>query len=612
MKLDELTDEQLIELHKELSKPEAADEMSDEELIALHQELSRKEESSTTATDAALEGVIQGATLSFSDEIGAGVQAAADAGQEFLNKVGLAGKSPSQINAELQAAGFSGDVEVDTYAQALDENRQTIADLKEKHPVAFTAGEIGGGLLLPGGATLKAAEKATKLAKMGIMVGSAAGLGAIEGLGSSEEDEWEAKFSDAMYGAGAGVVGLGLGAGAAKGLKKFGSMIKDEAINLAEKSMGIFNTSSRRAFRTMLERKGLDADEFIERVNKEIDVDGDPLIHGFKSQAEVIDDATARLSQLGDDMGRIIKVAEEEGIEAAINPLSFANTIKSRLMSKFNKDAVSRAASKNQIRETEKILTRFQDLIDDGGKLQLSDIQRFKTQLLADFQADKEFYKITDVEQGTLREIGTYIEDYIKSKSKNEDLIGQFTDTKQRFGTMAEYLKFVGKSVDYDEKGLLGKLVKNLSWIGAAAGASAGPGGIIPGILIAGALKTASKNPTLQRQVSGAAMAVGKRLEKGADPEWVARLSNAASRSYDHFEEELMILEKKTQGFITDPGEAEMWDAEIDRSNLPPRDAMRNKMQVHQEGRVPDLQRSQKPMMKQFEPRDRDENGRKI
>ena len=60
---------------------------------------------------AALLGASQGATMGFSDEIGAGVQSSADRIQSLLNRyTGLVDKSPTQVSEELAGQGFAGDI----------------------------------------------------------------------------------------------------------------------------------------------------------------------------------------------------------------------------------------------------------------------------------------------------------------------------------------------------------------------------------------------------------------------------------------------------------------------------------------------------------------------
>lgn len=137
----------------------------------------------TSGIESAIRGAAQGGTLGFADEITGALEAA------FTPK---------------------------TYRQARDESRAAYRQAQEDNPLAFGAGEVGGGLaslLLPGGAAAKGASLAGK-------VGAAALGGAVSGAGYSEEESLggiarDAAVSGAVSGGLAGALGL-----AAKGVGK--------------------------------------------------------------------------------------------------------------------------------------------------------------------------------------------------------------------------------------------------------------------------------------------------------------------------------------------------------------------------------------------------------
>lgn len=144
--------------------------------------------------ESALGGAEQGVTLGFADEITGGMQSGMDAGQQFLNKLGLAPESPTQVNARLAAEGVTGDVGpqsiLNAYREARDIKRGEQKRMQDAHPLAYGLGEVGGGLLtaplLPGGL-----GAAGGLTKEGLVAGpgmAGAAIGGLGGLGYSEAD----------------------------------------------------------------------------------------------------------------------------------------------------------------------------------------------------------------------------------------------------------------------------------------------------------------------------------------------------------------------------------------------------------------------------------------
>ena len=568
------------EEERELAELESLESqaLSSEEEAELVQLDALEHEESTSASEAALRGAAQGISLGFSDEIQSGIESA------FSDK---------------------------TYAQALEENRAIMETAKQEHPVAFTGGEIGGGLLIPGLGTAGAAKSGITLAKAGVAAGKIAAVGAIDGLGKSTEDDLESQFSDALYGGAGALAGAGIMKGGGKLAGKAGRVIQEEAQGMAERSMGIFNASSRKAFRKNLEVKGISPEQFTERVFSQKDVNGKQLLSGMKSQQELLDGSRARMSQLGEEMGAIVKRVEAETGEVKVSNKEMSAYITGKLSEKYKNDPTLL----NQAKEADAVLKRFAikaDLPDEN----LSNLIYWKNDLLQDFSknVDRPFFKASDVERDAIREISNYVELKVSAASNDGALIDQFRKAKADFGTLAEYGKHVQKSVDMDEKGMLGKIAKSLSWAPlamATGGGVGGVGGAMTGLVLGTALKTAAKNPTALRGASKAAMAVGKHLEKGANPEFAMRLSNAATRSMDDFLAELDVLNMKTQGFITDPGEAEQLTQRVKGSGVPTREKMRQMSEINN-GRVPTppSAESAAPFMKVYKQRDR-RQGRK-
>lgn len=126
--------------------------------------MAQQEPESPSMLESAIGGAEQGATFGFSDEMAGGVQSGLDTAQRLLNEyTGLVGKSPSQVDEELQAQGMTGDINPNIYEAARDEERARLEELSEANPGSFLAGELGGGIILPGGASAKALSKLDKV-----------------------------------------------------------------------------------------------------------------------------------------------------------------------------------------------------------------------------------------------------------------------------------------------------------------------------------------------------------------------------------------------------------------------------------------------------------------
>lgn len=142
---------------------------------------------------AASAGIADAATLGFGDELGGALASGLDKGQAALNKLGLAPKSPSQVDQELG-------IKSNMYKDVRDSLRKDQKEAMEQHPAAYFAGNVVGGMALP----------------LGGSIGEAAALGAGYGLGSSEEKTALGMAKDATLGA-------GLGAGFAKAGQAIGN-----------------------------------------------------------------------------------------------------------------------------------------------------------------------------------------------------------------------------------------------------------------------------------------------------------------------------------------------------------------------------------------------------
>lgn len=134
----------------------------------------------------ALAGMSQGALMGGADEAGGGLQALLDLGQTGLNKLGLAKPSPTQVNSQLEAQGFKGDIGPTTtaemYRQGQEETDKDMKAAEKRSPYAYTAGQLAGGVTtgIGTGKLATAGAEALGASKLG---------GAFSGLASKYSPE---------------------------------------------------------------------------------------------------------------------------------------------------------------------------------------------------------------------------------------------------------------------------------------------------------------------------------------------------------------------------------------------------------------------------------------
>jgi len=210
-----------------------------------------------SAVEAAGLGAQQGLTFGFADEIGAGMQSGMDRMQRMLNEyTGLVGESPSQVNERLRAEGASGDIGPTTlsgiYNQALQENREQLNQAEDQQGAAFMAGDLAGGVLIPGGALKTAGKAALKAGGKGLAkkalskkaIAAGAGIGGVEAAGRTEEDlttldgATDVAGGAAMGGVFSGLLGKIGKRFSEKGIKKAADQTSKDANIAALKSIG--------------------------------------------------------------------------------------------------------------------------------------------------------------------------------------------------------------------------------------------------------------------------------------------------------------------------------------------------------------------------------------
>jgi hypothetical protein len=156
----------------------------------------------TSAMEASNVGVLSGMTANFGDEIMAGLMTPIEVGIGAVS-----GSDEGKGIGERISAG---------YDRALEKNRAYEAQARDEHPIAATAGDIGGGLalggqMMKGGATALNVAKPTYPAMIGRGAAEGAAYGGAYGAGAGEgvEDRVGGAIEGATVGA---VTGGAMGA----------------------------------------------------------------------------------------------------------------------------------------------------------------------------------------------------------------------------------------------------------------------------------------------------------------------------------------------------------------------------------------------------------------
>jgi hypothetical protein len=149
-------------------------------------------ESKTSGVGSFLRGAAQELTFGYADEIAGGIESL------FTSK---------------------------KYDQARDESRDAYKRAEADNPLAYTAGQVGGGiasLAVPVGGIARAASTGAKVAR-------AAGAGALYGAGKSEAETLHGLAGDAATGAALGTAFYGAGRGVAAGAGRLAKLAKSDS-----------------------------------------------------------------------------------------------------------------------------------------------------------------------------------------------------------------------------------------------------------------------------------------------------------------------------------------------------------------------------------------------
>lgn len=161
-------------------------------------------------TTALAEGIRSGLTANFGDEL-AGAAAAGQAGADIpksarISLIGQALSVPVGVARMIYESMTGGDNATKAYTAQRDHVRADQKASQEQYPGTYLAGQVGGGLVMPGGAGIQAASVPVRVAR-------SAAVGAAYG-GASGAGEGETPEQRVTKGATGAAIGAGVGAAA--------------------------------------------------------------------------------------------------------------------------------------------------------------------------------------------------------------------------------------------------------------------------------------------------------------------------------------------------------------------------------------------------------------
>lgn len=333
-------------------------------------------EHGTTAGDAALQGVAQGASFGFADEL-AGIGAALPAG--FLRQGAELAKTPAGRAIVRRAVGAPDDLPdamVDAitesiaqethrvttgakslpydpdaaalsgYRAARGNSRRDLAQAQSAHPKTTMGGQFAGAMLVPGP---KSAAGAKGLARAAQLSKTGAAYGAGVAAGGSEEDLTDLEPGDVLKFAGdtafggalGGITGPLMGILADKARPLFERIAANNALRALGLRAGISNSLTKRGYES--------ADDARELGKAALDME---LIRPFRTASDVAERAGFAKQVQGSRIEGVLADADATGIPFDADEAAWTAT--SRLMGK-------EGLSPTALRES----TRAQSLVED-------------------------------------------------------------------------------------------------------------------------------------------------------------------------------------------------------------------------------------------------------
>lgn len=255
-----------------------------------------------TSLGAAARGAVQGGTLGFGEELGAGVVSAGDA---IARKLHPRAAAPIEGHLDQESADAAASKAAptisDTYRGLRDSLRADNATAQREHPLEYGGAQLATGTLtpVPGGAAMRGASLAKKI---GVGTLQGAGIGTVMGAGQSEAPSWGGVVADAGKGALLGAPTGALGGGAAHGLEKLGPHFANKAGERAVQAVG-----ARAGIKDRLAAMGVSPDEVSAMGNKFLDAGLVPSGLGFGNpQAASLARAQSLMKKSGSRVGELL------------------------------------------------------------------------------------------------------------------------------------------------------------------------------------------------------------------------------------------------------------------------------------------------------------------
>jgi len=423
-------------------------------------------------------GASQGATLGFGEEASAALEAdtaqptwqrvlrtltgdplpAVAEGIKRLAQLSAGRPLGEEMGGEGAEAARRGLTPQRVYREARDAQRERLRRAEDENPWSYGVGQFAGGLmttpLMPGSA----------VSTTGRGIATAAGLGALGGLGAGEGEGLPGMLKDTAVGAGVGA-GLGaLGAGLGKAVKPVARKLREFGTEQARRVL--------RGGAQMLSVKRPVSAEAVREI-----VRSGAMPPGITTEGVAARLATLR-EQAGKDVGKAISRLEQANFQPP-QAMELASRLKA-LALKAKREGSSTAAAAFQ--RAGRNIVRAETAVPGGAPVPFSlrAAEKLKRTLQdeanASFEAVGRKSIIGKAKERAAREVNKAIEEAVTSQSALDPAgVQAFRETKRRFGNIAQAEQVAAKgAVQAGQRQLLG--LRDLLVAGAGGAIGGVPG----------------------------------------------------------------------------------------------------------------------------------------
>ena len=347
---------------------------------------------------AAIEGIGQGASLGYADELKALTEQVTFPVASFLTGM---------------------EVEADPYIEARDKYARESKQLAEQNPASYMAGNVGGAIATGiASAPLTGVKALTGMGRLAQASGIGGAMGAIQDV-DGKEGELSLNLADRAKNAGIGAVTGGLFQGASDLASKAPAAMSDAAEWLAAKSLGAERNTVKSLGAQNVKNTGRYA-----------------LEEGLISPLASTDDLIARnktvQSEAGKQMGDVYKAIDEQQL-STFNPLSVASKLDEQLA-----PTMRSPLNRGEVSQFENTL---ETILQKGDKnIPLAEAQELK-ELLGTAANWKNNINITPKEQmarDAYKLVRDQIDDAVNTgatKIGSDDLLGKIQDARSLYSS---------------------------------------------------------------------------------------------------------------------------------------------------------------------------------